>query len=56
MYSYQIHCQNQRTAAKVRTPRPSQSATRHSIEHDLKVADMIARAIRDNASQLYRGA
>ncbi|WP_157818042.1 hypothetical protein [Candidatus Thiodictyon syntrophicum] len=56
MYTYPLHCQNQRTAAKARTPRPSQSAARHSIEQDLKVADMIARAINDNSSQLYRGA
>ena len=56
MYTYPIHCQNQRTASKGRTPRPAQSATRHSIEEDLKVADRIARAIQDNASQLYRGA
>jgi hypothetical protein len=53
MYTYPIYSQNPRTASKVRTPRPAQSATRHSIEQDLKVADMIARAIRDNASQLY---
>ena len=57
MYTYPLHCQNQRTASKARTSRPSQLvAIRHSIEQDLKVADMIARAIRDNASQLYRGA
>ena len=56
MYTNSTQCQNKRTASKVRTPRPSQTATRHSIEHDLKVADMIARAIADNASQLYRGA
>jgi len=56
MYTYPIHCRNQRTASKARTPRPSQSATRYRVEQDLKVADMIARAIQDNASQLYRGA
>ncbi|WP_295433951.1 hypothetical protein [uncultured Thiodictyon sp.] len=56
MYTSPLHCRNQRTASKARTLRPSQAATRHSIERDLKVADMIARAIQDNASQLYRGA
>ncbi len=56
MYTYPIHYRNQRTGSKARTPRPSQAATRHSIEEDLKVADMIARAIQDNSSQLYRGA
>jgi len=56
MYTYPIHSQNPRTASQLRTPRPAQSATRHSIAHDLKVADRIARAIQDNASQLYRGA
>ncbi|WP_295434427.1 hypothetical protein [uncultured Thiodictyon sp.] len=56
MYTYPLHCQNQRTAAQARTTRPSQAASRHSIERDLKVADMIARAIQDNGSQLYRGA
>jgi len=56
MYSYPIHCRNQRTASKVRAPRPSRSAARYRIERDLKVADMIARAIADNGSQLYRGA
>jgi len=57
MYTYPIHCLNQHTASPARTARPSpRSATRHRIEHDLKVADRIARAIQDNASQLYRGA
>ncbi len=56
MYSYPLRCRTQRTASKVRTQRPSRSAARHRIERDLKVADMIARAIADNASQLYRGA
>ena len=56
MYTYPLHCRNQRTASKARASRPSQTASRHSIERDLKVADMIARAIRDNGSQLYRGA
>ena len=56
MYSYPIHCRNQRTAAQVRTPRPSPSAIRQRIARDLRVADLIARAIADNASQLYRGA
>ena len=56
MYTYPIHSQNPRPASKVRTSRPAQSATRHSSAQDLKVAARIARAIQDNASQLYRGA
>ena len=38
MYSYPIHCRNQRTAAQVRTPRPSPSAIRQRIARDLRVA------------------
>ena len=56
MSSSPLHCRTQRTASKARALRPSRSAVRHRIERDLKVADMIARAIADNASQLYRGA
>jgi len=56
MFTNSTPCRNPRTASPVRTPRPSPSATRHRIEQDLKVADLIARAIADNASQLYRGA
>ena len=56
MYTYPIHSRASRTCQQCRTARPSKTAPRDPIAQDLLVADMIARAIRDNASQLYRGA
>ncbi len=56
MYTYPIQSCDSRTIQQSRTARPSKPALRDSIAQDLVVADMIARAISDNPSQLYRGA
>ena len=55
MHTYPIRSRDSRTATQSRTARPSKSASRDSIAQDLVIAEMIARAFNDNASQLYRG-
>ncbi|WP_295456833.1 hypothetical protein [uncultured Thiodictyon sp.] len=55
MYTYPIHSRDSRTAPQFRTAGPSKPAPRDSIAQDLMVAEMIANAFNDNASQLYRG-
>ena len=49
MYTYPLHCQNQRTASQARTSRPSQAAARHSVEQDLKVAEEKCNALSSTA-------
>ncbi|WP_295454529.1 hypothetical protein [uncultured Thiodictyon sp.] len=55
MHTYPIHSRDSRTTQQSRTARPSKPASRDSIAQDLAVADRIARAFNENASQLYRG-
>jgi hypothetical protein len=56
MFTRSTPCRDQHTASNRRPGRPSQTDTRNNVEQELRVAEMIARAIQDNASQLYRGA